>query len=127
VAAVVGGGGGVLGGAVVGANVGELPVGAADGAWMAGAGGGAAALGGANGVVEVVRGTVGRMTPVSPNGSRDTTVTAETTTHTAPIARPPRTTAASHGVQYRRSRRWAPSMSPRPSRSASCAPYAIFK
>jgi|EndMetStandDraft_7_1072992.scaffolds.fasta_scaffold08748_5 hypothetical protein len=70
-----GGGGDVLGATVVGASDGG-PLGAtADGT---GAGIGAALDGGVGGVV-VVTGIVGSTTPVSPNGSRDTTVIADTT------------------------------------------------
>jgi hypothetical protein len=69
------------GGGLVGTVVGAIAGGAAEGALVAGGGIGAALEGG--GAVGVVSGLVGMMAPVGPNGSRDTTVIAETATPTA--------------------------------------------
>lgn len=80
---VLGFGGGGGGGALVWIVVGAIAVGAAVGALVTGGGIGAALVGGSGGAVVVVSVWVGRTTPVGPNGSRDTTVIAETTTPTA--------------------------------------------
>ena len=93
-----GGGGGVLGGTVVGAIAG----GAVDGALVTGGGIGSALIGGGGGVV--VRGRVGKTTPMGPNGSRDTTVIADTTTPIATTPTTPTRTGPDQIVQDHRSR-----------------------
>ena len=82
-----GGGGGALGSTVVGTIDGGLPGGSTEGARVAGGGIGAALDAGGGGADVVVTGTVGRTTPVKPNGCRDTTVIADNTTPTATAPR----------------------------------------
>ena len=53
----------------------------------------------AGGAVVIVTGTVGSTTPVSPNGCRDTTVIADTTTQTATNPSTPAVTALDQAVQ----------------------------
>jgi hypothetical protein len=78
-----------------------------------------------------VTGTVGSTTPVSPNGCRDTTVIADTTTQTATTPSTPTVTALDQAVQDQRSRDGAsadtvPSCSSR-THSTTCVSYAMSK
>jgi hypothetical protein len=87
------GGGGGGGGALVWTVVGAIADGAAEGALVTGGGIGAGLDRGGGGGVAVMTGSVGSTTPVSPNGCRDTTVIAETTTQTATTPSTPTVTA----------------------------------
>ena len=125
------GGGGALGGTVDGTIAGRLLGGTAEGALLAGGGIGAALDGDGGGAVAVVTGTVGSTTPVSPNGCRDTTVIADTTTQTATTPSTPTVTALGHAVQDQRSRDGAsaeavPSCLSR-THSTTCVSYAMSK
>jgi hypothetical protein len=71
-----------------------------------------AALGGGGGAVVVVTGRVGKTTPVGPNGSRDTTVIADTTTRIAIIPTTAIAIGPNHVDQERRSRGITPSPAP---------------
>jgi hypothetical protein len=93
-----GGGGGALGCTVVGAIAG----GAVEGALVTGGGIGAALIGGGGGAV--VRARVGKTTPMGPNGSRDTTVIADTTTPIATTPTTPIMTGPDQFVQDQHSR-----------------------
>jgi hypothetical protein len=125
------GGGGGGGGALVSTVVGAIADGAAEGALVTGGGIGAALDGGGGGAVGVVTGTVGSTTPVSPNGCRDTTVIADTTTQTATTPSTPTVTALGQAVQDQRSRDGAyaeavPSCSSR-THSTACVSCAMSK
>ena len=125
------GGGGALGGTVDGTIAGRLLGGTAEGALVAGGGIGAALDGDGGGAVAVVTGTVGSTTPVSPNGCRDTTVIADTTTQTATTPSTPTVTALGQAVQDQRSRGGAsaeavPSCLSR-THSTTCVSYAMSK
>jgi hypothetical protein len=98
---------------------------------VTGGGIGAALDEGGGGAVGVVTGTVGSTTPVSPNGCRDTTVIADTTTQTATTPSTPTVTALGQAVQHQRSRDGAsakavPSCSSR-THSTTCVSYAMSK
>ena len=128
---VLGLGGGGGGGALVSTVVGAIADGAAEGALVTGGAIGAALDGGGGGAVAVVTGTVGSTTPVSPNGCRDTTVIADTTTQTATNPSTPTVTALDQAVQDQRSRDGAsaeavPSCSSR-THSTTCVSYAMSK
>jgi len=125
------GGGGGGGGALVSTVVGAIAGGAAEGALVTGGAIGAALDGGGGGAVVVVTGTVGSTTPVSPNGCRDTTVIADTTTQTATTPSTPTVTALGQAVQDQRSRDGAsaeavPSCLSR-THSTTCVSYAMSK
>src|SRR6476646_8185872 len=101
---VLGLGGGGGGGALVCTVVGAIAGGAAEGALVTGGGIGSALDGGGGGAVGLVTGRVGMTAPVGPNGPRDTTVMAETTTPTATTPSTPTVTGPNQVVKDQRLR-----------------------